>query len=184
MKKNHILAIVPLLTALISCDLMENVHKHDSTLLDAKKVESVKDKIADKFFTADELGPSISVIQAKSHNEAGATLSIKGFIGGRVEPFTSNRASFLLGDDSIKTCDKIPSDNCPTPWDACCEDRKKLLRGSICIQLLDNNGSLIHGNLNGVRDLKPGREIKVKGIVDSNSFPDAMLLNATLIQVL
>ena len=127
---------------------------------------------------------SISVLEARKQNNIGKKLIVTGFIGGRKDPFSANRASFILGDNKIKTCDKILDDNCPTPWDACCEDRKKILDGTMNIQIVDDNNSLIQGNLNGVGTLKPGLQVKVLGIVDVKSLPEAMVLNAKQIQVL
>ena len=153
--------------------------------VNSDKLSSIRmAELPTNLLTTDDLGTAISVLEARKQNEVTKKLIIEGFIGGRKEPFASNRASFILGDHSIQTCDKIPGDYCPTPWDACCEDRKKILEGTLSVQLLDQNSSLIKGNLNGVGQLRPGLKIKIAGTVDSKSLPNSMLFNALQIQAL
>lgn len=154
-----------------------------------QKINITKDKyqlaiVPNYIFTNNNLGNGISVEDARKQNLIDNELIVEGFIGGRREPFSKNRASFILGDNSLQTCDKIPVDNCPTPWDACCEDRKKIISGCLNVQIKDENSSLIRGNLNGVGGLSPGVKIKIKGIVDSSSLPNSMVLNVQRIQIL
>ena len=145
---------------------------------------TLKANLPKDFITSQNLGDSFTVDEAKKRANTGEIIIINGFIGGRREPFTEGRASFILGDDSIKTCDEIDSDHCPTPWDACCEDRKKILSSTISIQVIDENANLLKGTLKGVKGLQPGRKIKVLGTIDSRSIPSAMLVNAQQIELL
>ena len=146
--------------------------------------DSVKANLPADFISNQSLGEAISVLEARKRNEADQLLVIQGFIGGMVEPFTQSRALFVLGDESIKTCDKIPGDNCPTPWDACCEDRKKLLDGSITVRLLDDQGQILHGTLKNVMGIEAGKIIKVECIVDSQTMPNSMVVNAKRLELL
>lgn len=149
-----------------------------------KKRFTVKANLPINFITNQNLGDSLSVVEAKKRADSGEVIIIHGFIGGRREPFTAGRASFILGDDSIKTCDEIDTDHCPTPWDACCEDRKKILSSTISIQIIDEHTNLLKGTLKGVKGLQPGRKIKVLGTIDSRSIPSAMRINAQQIELL
>jgi hypothetical protein len=99
------------------------------------------------------------------------------------KPFSRSRAIFVLSDDSLETCDEIPGDPCPTPWDACCEDPKKITSSTISIQVLDKNGTLLPGTLDGVASIEAGKRIKVKGIIDAKSTSHAMILNAQVLQL-
>ena len=128
--------------------------------------------------------PAISVGEARKNITIGQTLTVEGFIGGRKKPFTQSKAMFILADDSLETCDEIPGDACPTPWDVCCEDPKKISTSTISIQVLDDNGSLLSGTLQGVAGIEPGKRIKVQGTVSSKSSSQAMILEATALQVL
>ena len=132
--------------------------------------------------TQANLGPSLSVSEARNHSTS-REIVVEGFIGGMKKPFSQSRAIFVLCDDSLETCDEIPEDPCPTPWDACCEDPKKITSSTISIQVLDNNGSLLSGTLEGVAGMEAGKRIKVKGIIDEKSTSHAMLLNAQVLQL-
>lgn len=146
--------------------------------------DSIKANVPADFISKQSLGEAISVLEARKRNERDQLLVIQGFIGGMVEPFAQNRALFILGDESIKTCYKIPGDNCPTPWDACCEDRKKLIDGSITVRLLDKHGQILQGTLKKVKGIEAGKIIKVECIVDSESIKNSMVVNAKRIELL
>ena len=88
--------------------------------------------------------PPISVKAARQEAIPAKILTVEGFIGGRKNPFTRGKAVFILGDDALKTCDENPGDSCPTPWDVCCEDRKKIANSTLSVRILDENLSLIH----------------------------------------
>ena len=92
---------------------------------------------------------------------------------------------FRSGDESLETCDELPDDHCPTPWDACCEDKDKILAGTLSVQILDENASLkrMIGSLEGIQGLQAGSKIKILCEVDKESIPDSMLVNARQIQI-
>ena len=123
--------------------------------------------------------PAISVQKARESITTGKALTVEGFIGGRKKPFTQSKAMFILGDDSLKTCDKIPGDSCPTPWDP-----KKISSSTLSVQILDETGSLLSGTLEGVAGIEAGKRIKVQGTVSANSSTQAMVLEATALQLL
>jgi hypothetical protein len=177
--KTSLKFIILLISIFLICNCgMENGEN------EKKKRFTLKANLPVDFITNQNLGDSLSVVEAKKRANSGEIIVINGFIGGRREPFTAGRASFILGDDSIKTCDEIDTDHCPTPWDACCEDRKKILSSTISIQIIDEHTNLLKGTLKGVKGLQPGRKIKVLGTIDSQSIPPAMLLNAQQIELL
>ena len=148
------------------------------------ETESVKASLPSGFITKNDLGPALKVNDAKANSLRSHELLIEGFIGGRKKPFTDNRAVFILGDDSLETCDEIPGDHCPTPWDACCEDRKKIASSIISIQVLDKNGSLVEGTLDGVSGLRAGCRVKVRGNISKKSTAQAFIINARQIQLM
>ena len=134
--------------------------------------------------TTKDLGPALSVKQIKDHNGTSKYIVVKGFIGGRKRPFTENRAVFIIGDESLETCDERPGDNCPTPWDVCCEDRKKVASSTISVQVLDSNGTLLHGTLEDVSGIQAGKKVKVEGHMEKKSKSPARIFNAVRIQLL
>ena len=130
------------------------------------------------------LGDSITVKQAREQNVPNKELIIEGFIGGRENPFAKGRAIFAFGDDALETCDEIPGDNCTTPWDACCESREKIISSILTIQIVDENNNVLNGTLMNVNGIKGGARLKIKGVVDANSKPEAMIFNAENIEFL
>jgi hypothetical protein len=140
--------------------------------------------LPDNFIVKKDIGASFGVNGAKDTNNTDKILVVEGFIGGMKNPFTANRAVFVLGDDSLETCDEIPGDNCPTPWDACCEDRRRIVNSTMSVQIIDHNGTIIDGTLEGVGGIKAGKRVKVKGRVSNKSTAPSFILNAEQIQLL
>ena len=141
-------------------------------------------EIPNSFKFSEDLGASISVCQFRETNDTTKDYIVEGFIGGRKNPFAENRAIFIIGDNTLETCDEKPDDHCPTPWDVCCEDRKKILSSTISVQILDANGSIINGTLKGVSGIDSGKKIKVRGKLNTKSTAEAIILNAEAIQIL
>ena len=144
----------------------------------------VKAVLPENFVKNGNLGSSITVCELRKSFSVNDEIVVEGFIGGRRKPFSETKAIFILGDDSLETCDEKPDDSCPTPWDVCCEDRKKIANSTISIQVNDDKGDLLDGTLEDVSGIIPGQRIKVKGIVDSKSSGNAVILNAISIQLL
>tara|TARA_B100000161_G_C33557885_1_gene419114 strand:- start:94 stop:630 length:537 start_codon:yes stop_codon:yes gene_type:complete len=141
-------------------------------------------EIPDSFKFSEDLGASISVCEFRDTNDTTKDYIVEGFIGGRKNPFAENRAIFILGDNTLETCDEKSDDSCPTPWDVCCEDRKKILSSTISVQVLDVDGSIIKGSLKGVSGIDSGKKIKVRGKLNTKSTAEAIILNAEAIQIL
>jgi hypothetical protein len=140
--------------------------------------------LPNNFIVRKDIGASLGVNGAKDTNYTDKILVVEGFIGGMKNPFTANRAVFVLGDDSLETCDEISGDSCPTPWDACCEDRRNIVRSTMSVQVIDHNGTIIDGTLEGVGGIEAGKKVKVKGRISNKSTAHSFILNAEQIQLL
>ena len=171
--KNHLICLQSLLLFAMGCS--------DNTTDQPTIVQAV---LPAHILSNEKWDPAISVQKAREIITTGKTLTVEGFIGGRKKPFTQSKAMFILGDDSLKTCDEIPGDSCPTPWDVCCEDPRKISSSTLSVQILDENGSLLSGTLEGVAGIEAGKRIKVQGTVSTNSSTQAMVLEATALQLL
>jgi hypothetical protein len=113
----------------------------------------------------------------------GDEVVVRGRIAGRAEPFTEGRAQFQLVDASVKACSEMPGENCPTPWDMCCEDAKSIADNSLTVQVVGADGRPLKATLNGVNGLKPLSEVAVKGKVKKSPDGKAMMVNATELYV-
>jgi len=59
-----------------------------------------------------------------------------------------------------------------------------LIDGSITVRLLDDHGQILHGTLKNVMGIEAGKIIKLECIVDSQSIPSSMVVNAKRLELL
>ncbi|WFB36112.1 hypothetical protein P3T73_18320 [Kiritimatiellota bacterium B12222] len=105
---------------------------------------------------------------------------------GSKTPFVEGRALMVVGDEShLVSCDLMEEEgHCETPWDVCCATREDLLSGSATVQVVDENGKVLSADLRGVHGLQELSRVRVSGVVSALSSPQALLINATAIEVL
>ncbi|MCK6458084.1 MAG: hypothetical protein L6Q92_16340 [Phycisphaerae bacterium] len=116
---------------------------------------------------------------AKATAKAGDTITIRGRIGGRKDPFVAGRAIFTIADVSLPTCNARADDACPTPWDYCCEAPDDLRRAVATVQVVDAAGHALKASLQGVGDLKPLAEVFVEGRVSAVDESGTLVIDAT-----
>jgi hypothetical protein len=92
----------------------------------------------------------------------GDTVIVRGVVGGSEKPFVGTRAVVQIIDPGVQTCDKMPGENCKTPWDACCNQDDAKAKGAT-VQVVDAAGNPLKGTLEGVGGLKPLAEVVVRG---------------------
>lgn len=108
----------------------------------------------------------------------GDAVILRARIGGRKEPITPGAAVFIVIDPSVPSCDQIPGDNCPTPWDYCCEPRESLSANSATIQLVDAQGTPIQTDLIAA-GFKPLDEVIIIGTVAARPSEQVLTIRAT-----
>ena len=114
------------------------------------------------FFLNEVPSNAVPLSQARVNAKTGESIAFTGYIGGRKEPFTVDRAIFLVADaEKSPTCD----DGCQTPWDACCTPSEVIAANSAAVQVLDTNGQTMRLSLKGLNGLVPGVQIAVFGKV-------------------
>lgn len=147
-----------------------------------KQDESVKPVARlSEYVVEASVSPGISVKKAKVTAQPGEEIVVTGQIAGAKEPFSKDFATLVLADDSLRTCDRIPGDTCPTPWDACCVEPEMIQASRLLVQLIGADGLPIDTSLKGVGGLKELDEITVIGSVDASSTPDNVIINAVKI---
>jgi hypothetical protein len=120
-----------------------------------------------------------SVQAAKAELKAGDAALVFGQIGGVQEPFLEGYAGFVLGDTEIVFCNEMGEDHCPTPWDACCEDRDVLKASRASVNFVDERGQVIPVGMRGLGGLVELSEVVVKGVIAQTSTPDNLIIEAT-----
>ena len=104
---------------------------------------------------------------------------------GTETPFVDNRALFVVGDEgTLTSCDLRTGDQCRTPWDVCCEPADAIRAGTATIQIVDADGNVLKQSIRGVGGLKELSRVRVEGVVAPQSTEDALIINATGIQIL
>ncbi len=121
---------------------------------------------------------AVSVLQAREAAQPGEPIVVKGRIAGTMHPFAEGFALVTLADENIRTCEQIPGDSCPTPWDACCVPNENLSAGRMTIQVLAEDGTPVPQSLKGVQNLEELDTLIVKGTVAEASTPDNLIVNA------
>lgn len=108
----------------------------------------------------------------------GDRVVMRGRIGGRKDPITPGVGVFMVVDPGVPSCDQIPGDNCPSPWDYCCEPRDSLTANSATIQLVDDAGKPIESDLSGA-GLRPLDEVVIIGTVGPRPSAQILTIRAT-----
>ena len=102
------------------------------------------------------------VIKVREDALDGDDVVIVGRIGGSENPWIDGRAAFSIVDGSLKACSDIPGDDCPKPWDYCCET-SKLPNATALIKVVDENGQLVMADAKGLLNVKELSTVVVKG---------------------
>lgn len=123
--------------------------------------------------------------EARTRVKPGEPVVLQGRIMGVLTPFVEGRAAFVLGDEATLTaCNLRPGDGCPTPWDVCCDDPATIRAGTATIQIVGGDGAVLRQGLKGVHGLKELSRVRVEGVADAMSTPEAMIVNARSIAIL
>ena len=121
--------------------------------------------IPKEVFVSEKPKDAKSVADAKKSAKKGDTVVIEAKIGGRDEPFVKNRAIFMVADRSLKSCDEIPGDTCPKPWDYCCETPESKKANMMTLQVVDKDGKPLKVGAQGVEGLEPLALVVFEGTV-------------------
>jgi hypothetical protein len=83
-------------------------------------------------------------------------------------------------DEAVKSCDQIPGDNCPTPWDYCCE--VGLPQKTVFVAFVDEAGKVVKKDARQLLKLKELQTVVVKGKVKRDK-ADNVSIQATNLYV-
>lgn len=111
----------------------------------------------------------------------GDTVTLRGIIGGRLEPLATDAAVFVMMDVNLHNrCVAADDDHCPTPWDYCCATSEDITANSATVQIIDSDGAPVEANL---RDfgIEPLDTVTVVGTVQPRSSTEVLVIKATSI---
>jgi hypothetical protein len=115
------------------------------------------------YLLTEEPGPAKGVLDLKQQARDGDLVVVIGRVGGRVEPFVKGRTSFTIVDPSLKTCSEREGDNCPTPWDYCCERKEDLARATAFVKFVDEAGNTLEQDAREALGIEPMQTVVVCG---------------------
>ncbi len=117
------------------------------------------------FLLAAEPAGATDVIAVRESASDGDDVLIVGRIGGSANPWIDGRAAFSIVDRSLKACSDIEGDQCPQPWDYCCET-DKLPAAMALIKVVDSSGTLVEVDARELLGVAELSTIVVQGKAD------------------
>ncbi len=174
MKRHHYL-ILPLALLLSACQS----DKETTTQTDTNSAD-----LLEAFYTEEAPADPAQISEVFSDPTPGREIVLAGEVMGRTQPFIDGRAMVVLGDPTkITPCNRIPGDECPTPWDVCCDDPDVIKTSVATIQLLGEDGRPLKAGLQGYRGITELSYLTVKGTIAEGSNDKNLLVNASAFSV-
>ena len=178
MKSNSLLLTIPLSLALISCDSSNRGADKD------KSPDDSAPHALSAVLLTEPPEDAVTITEARQNPAPGTRIILSGKVMGNENPIIKSRALLTLGDPAkITSCDLVPGDECPTPWDVCCDDPDVVTASIATIQVLDEQGKPRKAGLRGLGSLKELSSLIVVGEVAEGSNENNFLVNATGIYV-
>jgi hypothetical protein len=104
------------------------------------------------------------VVKTASHDDE---VTIVGRIGGSRNPWVEDVAAFDIVDPHLTPCNERPDDNCPTPWDYCC-DLNELKTSTAMIKVVGADGQPVEKDARKLFGVKELQTVVAHGKVQKN----------------
>jgi hypothetical protein len=117
--------------------------------------------IASEYLLASEPQGAQGVIAAREDATEGP-LTVVGRIGGSANPWVEGRAAFSIVDPLLQACSDREGDDCPVPWDYCCET-DRLPTATALVKIVDGSGKLVAQDSRSLLGLKELQTVVVQG---------------------
>ena len=135
--------------------------------------QPASDRGVPAWILAEAPGDALPVAEVKADAKEGDRVVIRGRIGGRRDPISEGSPTMIIMDGSIPSCADNPGDNCPTPWDYCCEPAEVKTANTATVQVVDAGGQPVGQTIQSA-GLSPLDEVIIVGVVGPR--PDASVL--------
>jgi hypothetical protein len=129
---------------------------------------------ANSYVLQEEPKDAQAVKAVRQKGKEGERVVVVGRIGGRANPWIKGAAAFSIVDSSLRSCDQIPGDNCPTPWDYCCES--DLGKATLLITFVDDAGKLVKHDSRELLSVKELQTVVVEGKVKRDKANNVSIL--------
>ncbi len=118
---------------------------------------------AAKYLLTEDPGDAQEVRQVRDSAKDGDRVVVVGRIGGREDPWVDGMAAFNIADNSMKPCGETGDDDCPRPWDYCCEPSEDRLAGVMFVKVVDDAGKPLAAGAKELLGLKELDTVVVEG---------------------
>lgn len=118
----------------------------------------------------------VAAIRGKAKH--GEEVVVIGRIGGRQNPWIKGAAAFSIVDRSLKSCDEIPGDTCPTPWDYCCE--ADLAKSTVFVKFVGADGKVVKQDARKLLKVKELQTVVIKGTAQRDKQDNVVILASGL----
>ena len=115
------------------------------------------------FLLTDPPADAPGIYEAVRQAAPGDPIVATGRIGGIKEPLSREFAGFVLTDERVAFCDETGDIGCPTPWDGCCEDPRKLAESRFFVFFFGEDGEPLTTNLQRELGLFANQRVLVQG---------------------
>ena len=104
---------------------------------------------------------SLEVKELLSEAKDGDEVVVIGRVGGEIGPWVEGLAMFNIVDNSLVPCNEIPGDECPFPWDYCCDPNVAASR--TLVEVVDKNGETVAEDARRLLSVTELQTVVVKG---------------------
>ncbi|MEO1130823.1 MAG: hypothetical protein AAFX05_14110 [Planctomycetota bacterium] len=174
MRTHHLLAVCTTAALLTGCSESSS----DAPSPQTAPTQTTAPQQAPQWMITDMPSDILDVGWAKASVSEGDTVTLKGRIGGRVDPMSTDMAVFIIVDSAVPSCHDKAHDSCPTPWDYCCEPRDSLMANNATIQLVGDDGAPLAIDLQQ-HGFQPLDEVVIQGTVAPRPSDAVLIVKAT-----
>lgn len=127
----------------------------------------------------------VPVAELRATAKEGDLVTLRGVVGGRKLPLVRQRAIMTVVDPSVpnRCVEEADPDHCATPWDYCCTAPEQINGEIATVQLVDEQGQVLKGDLAASGRLKPLSTVVVQGTVGPRPDESVFVVNATGVYV-
>lgn len=116
--------------------------------------------VDDTYLAVGEPAGAVPVGEARQSSKDKDDVVLVGRIGGSVEPFVEGIAAFTIVDPKVPYCS--PDENCPTPWDYCCQ-QNEVKKNIATIKVVDAAGKSVSKDARELLGVKELNVVVVRG---------------------
>jgi hypothetical protein len=114
-----------------------------------------------KYLLSSEPSGAQGVKAVRESARDGDEVTVVGRVGGDANPWIEGLAAFNIADLSLTPCNEIEGDNCPFPWDYCCES--ELAANRTLVKIVDDGGNVVASDAKELLKLEELQTVIVTG---------------------